>query len=218
VQRSQEEGRPLLSWIETPSVMLRFVARCVAYSTAALGRKGCHMTDTITIFEEDPPRPRIETLPLAEPRPRSTSSLSPAQPHMGNELRQPGTNEGRRHSMLTRAVRQLDTTRIEPDYSGRKRLRREGNGVDMQSLADEISRETEASVPASRSADYDDTDPLQEIRRRLRKLTYGDMIAMAEQITGVEGYKPAANTEEMAAMLHRWSTTEQSDAAVEREA
>ena len=69
---------------------------------------------------------------------------------------------------------------------------------------------------ASSSADYGDTDPLQEIRRRLRKLTYGDMIAMAEQITGVEGYKPAANTEEMAAMLHRWSTTEQSDAAVER--
>jgi hypothetical protein len=34
-------------------------------------------------------------------------------------------------------------------------------------------------------------------------------------ITGVEGYKPAANTEEMAAMLDRWSTTEQSDAAVE---
>jgi ATP-dependent Clp protease ATP-binding subunit ClpA len=112
--------------------------------------------------------------------------------------------------MLTRAARELDTTRIEPDYGARKRLRREGNGVDMQSLADEISRETEASV-ASRSADYDDTDPLHEIRRRLRKLTYGDMIAMAEQMTGVEGYKPAVNTEEMAAMLHRWSTTEQSD-------
>jgi hypothetical protein len=126
----------------------------------------------------------------------------------------PGTDEGRCHSMLTRAVR--DTTRIEPDYSGRKRMRREGNGVNMQSLADEIRRGTEASVRASSSADYDDTDPLQEIRRRLRKLTYGDMIAMAEQITGVEGYKPAANTEEMAAMLHRWSTTEQSDAAVER--
>jgi hypothetical protein len=66
-------------------------------------------------------------------------------------------------------------------------------------------------VRASRSADDDDTDPLQEIRRRLRKLTYGDMIAMAEQITGLEGYKPAANMEEMAAMLHRWSTTERSD-------
>jgi hypothetical protein len=113
-------------------------------------------------------------------------------------------------AMLTRAVRELDKTRIEPDYSARKRMRREGNGVDMQSLADEISRETEASV-ASPSADYDDTDPLYEIRQRLRKLTYGDMIAMAEQITGVEGYKPAVNTEEMAAMLHRWSTTEQSD-------
>ena len=111
---------------------------------------------------------------------------------------------------MTRAVRELDKTRIEPDYSARKRMRREGNGVDMQSLADEISRETEASV-ASRSGDYDDTDPLQEIRGRLRKLTYGDMIAMAEQITGAEGYKPAANMEEMAAMLHRWSTTEQSD-------
>ena len=111
---------------------------------------------------------------------------------------------------MTRAVRELDKTRIEPDYSARKRMRREGNGVDMQSLADEISRETEASV-ASRSGDYDDTDPLQEIRGRLRKLTYGDMIAMAEQITGAEGYKPAVNMEEMAAMLHRWSTTEQSD-------
>jgi len=110
---------------------------------------------------------------------------------------------------MTRAVRELDKTRIEPDYSARKRMRREGNGVDMQSLADEISRETEASV-ASRSGDYDDTDPLQEIRRRLRQLTYGNMIAMAEQITGVEGYKPAGNREEMAAMLHRWSTTEQS--------
>jgi hypothetical protein len=128
----------------------------------------------------------------------------------------PGTDEGRRHSLLTRAVRELETTRIEPDYSGRKRMRREGNGVNMHSLADEIRRETEASVRASSSADYGDTDPLQEIRRRLRKLTYGDMITMAEQITGVEGYKPAANTEEMAAMLHRWSTTEQSDAAVER--
>jgi hypothetical protein len=111
-------------------------------------------------------------------------------------------------AMLTRAVRELDRTRIEPDYSARKRMRREGNGVDMQSLADEISRETEASV-ASRSGDYDDTDPLQEIRRRL--CTYGDMIAMAERITGAEGYKPAVNMEEMAAMLHRWSTTEQSD-------
>jgi hypothetical protein len=70
------------------------------------------MTDTRTILEEDPPRPRIETLPLAVPRPRSTSSLSPAQPHMGDEPRQPGTDEGRRHSMLTRAVR--ETTRIEP--------------------------------------------------------------------------------------------------------
>jgi len=113
-------------------------------------------------------------------------------------------------AMLTRAVREHDTTRIELDYSARKTMRREGNGVDMQSLADEISRETEASV-ASRSGDYDDTDPLQEIRGRLRKLTYGDMIAMAEQITGAEGYKPAVNMEEMAAMLHRWSTTEQSD-------
>jgi hypothetical protein len=169
------------------------------------------MTDTRTILEEDPPRPLIETPPLAEPRPRSPSSPSPTQPHMGDELRQPGTDEGRRHSMLTRAARELDTTRIEPDYSGRKRIRREGNGVDMQSLAAEISRETEASVRASRSADDDDTDPLQEIRRRLRKLTYGDMIAMAEQITGLEGYKPAANMEEMAAMLHRWSTTERSD-------
>jgi hypothetical protein len=167
------------------------------------------MTDTRTILEEDPPRPRIETLPLAVPRPRSTSSPSPPQPHMGDEPRQPGTDEGRRHSMLTRAVR--ETTRIEPDYSGRKLMRREGNGVDMQSLAAEISRETEASLRVSRSADCDDTDPLQEIRRRLRKLTYGDMIAMAEQITGVEGYKPAANTEEMAAMLHRWSTTQPSD-------
>jgi hypothetical protein len=81
----------------------------------------------------------------------------------------------------------------------------------MLSLADEISRETEASLRASRSADDDSTDPLREIRRRLRKLTYGDMIAMAEQITGVEGYRPAAKTEEMAAMLHRWSTTEQSN-------
>jgi hypothetical protein len=81
----------------------------------------------------------------------------------------------------------------------------------MQSLAAEISREAEASVRASRSADDDDTDPLQEIRRRLRKLTYGDMIAVAEQITGLEGYKPPANMEEMAAMLHRWSTTERSD-------
>ena len=89
-------------------------------------------------------------------------------------------------------------------------MRREGNGVDMLLLADEISRETEASV-ASRSGDYDDTDPLYEIRQRRGKLTYGDMIAMAEQITGLEGYKPAANMEEMAAMLHRWSTTEQSD-------
>ena len=115
-------------------------------------------------------------------------------------------------AMLTRAVRELDKTRIEPDYSARRRMRREGNGVDMQSLADEISRETEASV-ASRRGDYDDTDPLQEIRRRLRQLTYGDMIAMAEQITGVEGYKPAVKTEEMAAMLHRWSTTEQSNEA-----
>ena len=123
---------------------------------------------------------------------------------MGDEL----PDEGRRHSMLTRAVR--EQTRIEPDYSAGKRMRREGNGVDMQSLADEISRETEASV-ASRSGDHDDTDPLQEIRGRLRKLTYGDMIAMAEQITGVEGYKPAANTEEMAARLHRWSTTQPSD-------
>jgi hypothetical protein len=108
-------------------------------------------------------------------------------------------------------VRELDTTRIEPDYSGRKRMQREGNGVDMQSLAAEIGREAEASVRASRGADYNDTNPLQEIRLRLRKLTYGDMIAMAEQITGLEGYKPAANTEEMAAMLHRWSTTEPSD-------
>ena len=90
-------------------------------------------------------------------------------------------------------------------------MRREGYGVDMQSLAAEISRETEASIRASRSGDYDDTDPLQEIRRRLRKLTYGDMIAMAEQITGLKGYKPTANTEEMAAMLHRWSTTEPRD-------
>ena len=81
----------------------------------------------------------------------------------------------------------------------------------MLLLADEIGRETEASLRASRGADYDDTDPVHEIRRRLRKLTYGDMIAMAEQITGLEGYKPAANTEEMAAMLHRWSTTEQRD-------
>jgi hypothetical protein len=189
--------------------MLRFVALCVAYSTAAVGRKGCRMTDTTAIFEEDRPRPRIETLPLAEPRPRSTNLLSPAQPHMGDELRQLSTDEGRRHSMLTRAVLELGTTRIEPDYSGRRRMRRDGNGVDMLSLADEISRETEASLRASRSADYDDA--LQEIRRRLRKLTYGDMIAMAEQIIGVEGYKPAVNMEEMAAMLYRWSTTEQSD-------
>ena len=93
------------------------------------------MTDTKTILEEDPPRPGIEPPPLAEPRPRSTSSLSP-----------------------TRAVRELDTTRIEPDYSGRKRMQREGNGVDMQSLA-------------ARGADYVDTNPLQEIRLRLRKLT-----------------------------------------------
>ena len=126
----------------------------------------------------------IQTRPLAEPRPRSASS--------------------------TRTVRELDMTGTEPDYSGRKRMRREGNGVDMQSLADEISRETEASV-ASRSGDYDDTDPLQEIRGRLRKLTYGEMIAMADQITGAEGYKPAVNMEEMAAMLHRWSTTDPSD-------
>jgi hypothetical protein len=146
------------------------------------------MTDTKTILEGHPPRPRIETPPLAEPRPRSTSSPSP-----------------------TRAVRELDTTRIEPDYGGRKRMRREGNGVDMQSLATEISREAEASVRASRSADHDGTDPLQEIRRRLRDLTYGDMIAMAEQITGLEGYKAPTNTEEVAAMLHRWSTTERSD-------
>ena len=124
---------------------------------------------------------------------------------MGDELRQLGTDQGRRHPLLTRVVRELDPTRIEPDYSGRNRMRREGNGVDMQSLAAEISRETEASVRASRGADYDDTNPLQEIRLRLRKLTYGDMIAMAEQIAGLEGYKPAANTEEMAAMLHRWS-------------
>jgi len=75
----------------------------------------------------------------------------------------------------------------------------------MLLLADEIGRETEASLRASRGADYDDTDPVHEIRRRLRKLTYGDMIAMAEQITGLEGYKPAANTEEMATILHRWS-------------
>jgi hypothetical protein len=84
-----------------------------------------------------------------------------------------GMNEGSATmtelAMLTRAVRELDKTRIEPDYSARKRMRREGNGVDMQSLADEISRETEASV-ASRSGDYDDTDPLYEIRQRLRKL------------------------------------------------
>jgi hypothetical protein len=171
-----------------PSVKLRFVARYVTYRTAALGEKRCRMTDTKTIPEEDPPRPRIEPPPLAEPRPRSTSSPSP-----------------------TSAVRELNTTRIEPDYSGRKRMRRESNGVDMQSLAAEIGREAEASARASRSADYDGTDPLQEIRRRLRKLTYGDMIAMAEQITGLEGYKPAANTEEMAAMLHRWSTTDPSD-------
>jgi hypothetical protein len=65
--------------------------------------------------------------------------------------------------------------------------------------------------PRSPRAAPDDTDPLQEIRRRLRKLTYGDMIGMAKQITGVEGYKPPLNTEEMAAMLHRWSTTEPSD-------
>jgi hypothetical protein len=169
------------------------------------------MTDTITILEEDPPRPRIETRPLAEPRPRSTKSLSPDQPRTGDLLRQPGTDEGRRHSLLTRAVRELDTARIEPDYSGRKRIGRQGNGVDMLSLADEISRETEASLRASRSVAYDGADPLQEIRRRLRELTYGDMIAMAEQITSVEGYKPAVNTEEMAAMLHRWSTTEQRD-------
>jgi hypothetical protein len=162
-------------------------------------------------FEEDPPRPRIETLPLAEPLPRSTSSPSRSQLHMGDELRQLGTDQGRRHPLLTRVVRELDPTRIEPDYSGRKRMRREGNGVDeangvdMLLLADEIGRETEASLRASRSADYDDTDPVHEIRRRLRKLTYGDMIAMAEQIAGLEGYKPAANTEEMAAMLHRWS-------------
>ena len=88
---------------------------------------------------------------------------------------------------------------------------RQGNGVDMLSLAEEIGRATEASLRASRSEAYDGTDPLQEIRRRVRKLSYGDMIAMAEQITGVEGYRPAVNTEEMAAMLHRWSTTEQSD-------
>jgi hypothetical protein len=164
------------------------------------------MTDTRTILEENPARPRKETLPS------SIHKFAIAtQPHMGDELRQPGTDEGRRHSILTRALRELDTTRIEPDYSGRNRMRREGNGVDMQSLAAEISRETEASVRASRGADYDDTNPLQEIRLRLRKLTYGDMIAMAEQITGVEGYKPAANTEEMAARLHRWSTTQPSD-------
>jgi len=169
------------------------------------------MTDTITILEEDPPRPRIETRPLSEPRPRSTKSLSPDQPRTGDVLRQPGTDEGRRHSLLTRAVRELDTTRVEPDYSGRKRMGRQGNGVDMLSLAEEIGRATEVSLRASRGEAYDGTDPLQEIRRRVRKLSYGDMIAMAEQITGVEGYRPAVNTEEMAAMLHRWSTTEQSD-------
>jgi hypothetical protein len=115
------------------------------------------------------------------------------------------------HIFIETLGSELNTTRIEPDYSGRKRMRREGNGVDMQSLAAEIGRGAEASARASRSADYDGTDPLQEIRRRLRKLTHGDMIAMAEQITGLEGYKPAANTEEMAAMLHRWSTTDPSD-------
>jgi hypothetical protein len=86
----------------------------------------------------------------------------------------------------------------------------------MQQLAAEISRETEASVRASRSADHDDVDPLQEIRRRLRKLTYGDMIAMAEQIIGAEGYKPATNTEEMAAMLHGWAKQPERHSAEQR--
>jgi hypothetical protein len=103
------------------------------------------------------------------------------------------------------------------DYGGvgrRNAKQRCEDAVNLSRLEEAIGNVAASNVKADRS--WEDKPPLEDIAERMAKLTYGEMVELAEGLVSVQDYAATDEPPKLAAFLWKWCTVTAQPRTAER--